>query len=378
MKNENEELFNEKLNIFKQKRLRPLYLIGEGNQKGNRKIQILYDEDNDKFSFLFKPTINDHYIFDIEVPRRYHNIMIQLFRIQYEKKYAITYKIDLEYIHVSFDESLIEGFKINPIKNRVIAIDMNPNYIGYSVVQWNSSGNYEVIDKGIFSLKDLNFPKRKKKNMTKHQRLAWRNYKKKLTRKKEHELKEISKHLISIAIHYKCETFAIENLKFKPGDKGLGSFFNLLCNQSWNRNDLIESIQKWCNIFNIHFIKVYPLWSSMVGNYVFRHDNHYPDPVLASIEIGRRGYEVNAQKLGRKEKIENIAFPMTEDFKNEHIKSMEEFNMTCLQSIEEGIRSLKKSGKMIRLSLEGFQIEFSRWKSQKNLVSFANQFKLIS
>ena len=370
LKNENEELFNEKLDIFKQKRLRPLYLIGENNQKGNRKVQIQYDNDN--FSFLFKPRLKDHYIFDIEVPRRYHNMIIQLFRIQSECSRAITYKIDSEYIHVSFDESAINGFKINPIKNRVIAIDMNPNYIGYSVVQWNSSSEYEVIDKGLFSLKDLNVPKKKKKNLTKHQRYAWKNYKKKLTKKKEHELKEIGRNLISKAIHFKCETFAIEDLKFKPGDKHQGSFFNKLCNQDWNINDLIESIQKWCNIFNIKFLKVKSAYSSVVENWIFRHDNHCPDPVLASIEIGRRGYETNIQKL-RKEYKKNIMFPITEDFKNEHIKSMEEFDVISLLSIENIIKSLKKSWKMIRLSLDQFEdLEFSRWKSQKSLVSFAN------
>ena len=306
LKESNKDLFNEKLDIFKQKRLRSLYLIGEGNQKGNRKAQIQYDEFSDNFSLLFKPTIKDHYIFDIEVPRSYHNMMIQLFRSQFEKKYAITYKIDPEYIHISFDEKLLKNFKINPIKNRVIAIDMNPNYIGYSIVQWRSSGSYKVIDKGLFSLKDLNvLPKKKKKNLTKHQRLAWKNFKKKLTKKKEHELKEIARNLISKAIHFRCETFAIEDLKFNPGDAKRGSFFNKLCNQDWNRNDLTESIQKWCNIFKIKLLKVKSAYSSVVGNWIFRHDNHYPDPVLASIEIGRRGYETNIQK-SRKEYKKNI------------------------------------------------------------------------
>jgi len=49
-----------------------------------------------------------------------------------------------------------------------------------------------------------------------------------------------------------------------------------------------RNLKKRCSIYNIEFIKINPAYSSFVGNMV---NNNYPDPVSASIEIGRRGYK---------------------------------------------------------------------------------------
>ena len=58
----------------------------------------------------------------------------------------ISYKLDLEYVYISFNEGKVFDKKIElkPKKNRVLAIDMNPNYIGWSVVDWLNERDFEV------------------------------------------------------------------------------------------------------------------------------------------------------------------------------------------------------------------------------------------
>ena len=53
-----------------------------------------------------------------------------------------------------------------------------------------------------------------------------------------------------------------------------------------------------------------------------------PDMVLASIEIGRRGYEFNSQYIDKtKDKKKNIVFPDISDFNDFYTKSLEEFSI---------------------------------------------------
>ena len=52
----------------------------------------------------------------------------------------------------------------------------------------------------------------------------------------------------------------------------------------------MNNLAKRCNIYNIKLLKVKSEYSSFIGNFLYRSLN-LPDMVLASIEIGRRGYE---------------------------------------------------------------------------------------
>ena len=60
---------------------------------------------------------------------------------------------------------------------------------------------------------------------------------------------------------------------------------------------------------HIHLIKAKPEYSSFIGNVLYRKEN-LPDPVLSSIEIGRRAYEFNLQYcLNSKAHKKNVVFP---------------------------------------------------------------------
>ena len=66
-----------------------------------------------------------------------------------QKKVTITYKLSSEYIWISYDEKLVSNIETPKIKSRVFAIDMNPNYVGWSIVDWKSSSNFKMLEKGF-------------------------------------------------------------------------------------------------------------------------------------------------------------------------------------------------------------------------------------
>ena len=81
-----------------------------------------------------------------------------------------------------------------------------------------------------------------------------------------------------------------------------------------------------------------------------------PDPVLASIEISRRGYEFISQNIKKiKEHKKNIVQPDMSKYNHLKAKSLEEFSLKDeFDSLTEIYYFLKKSKQTYRLSV-------SRW-----------------
>ena len=122
--------------------------------------------------------------------------------------------------------------------------------------------------------------------------------------------------------------------------------------------------------FEIKFIQVKPEYSSFIGNFLFRTLN-LPDPILASIEISRRGYEFYNQYIIKVKNIKkNIIQPKIDQFRNFFVKSLEEFN---LEDNWLDFKSLynffKKSKMMYRLSIDQFNLQFSSLFSYKSQLS---------
>ena len=137
---------------FQLQRLLPIYSIGEANQSGNRKFTIL-ENNQIKFSINRK----EKYIIQLsKLSNKYKKYIQQLEQLQWEDSVAITYKLDLNYIYITFDLDRLEEIKpINKIKNRILSIDLNPNYIGWVVCDWKNS-KPNIVGNGVFSLKSLN------------------------------------------------------------------------------------------------------------------------------------------------------------------------------------------------------------------------------
>ena len=339
---------------YQLKRLLPLYSVGEAPQKGNRKFQI-----EDENTIIFKLSRKEHITLNlVGVSKRYRDYLNQLITLQINKTIPITYKLDTKSVYISFDlNKLKNNLKVqDKIKDRIFSIDLNPNYIGYSVVDWKSDGTYKIVKTGSISLKALNDYDDSLKGKGYSSQSKERKY---ISNKRNHEVIQIAHRLSKLANHYGCEIFSLEDLNIKQGDKGKGRKFNKLCNNQWSRNLLVSQIKKMNCLYKIRTLEVQPQYSSFIGNLVYRV-HKLPDYVLASIEIGRRGYEFYHQYILKDKKMEkNIVFGNYEKDRNLYSLSMEEIGIReSFNSFLEMYSFVKNSKVRYRVSLD--EVDSSR------------------
>ena len=346
-------------------RFSPLFSMGEANQKANRKFKI----NQDLHTITFQITRHNHAILNIKgIYGKRERVFSKLYELQEKKQIPISYKIDRDYVYVTFDETKVSTYERrgNVVNGRVMAIDMNPNYIGWSIVDWKSSSEFNVVKSGVFSIKpinDLNERLQKDGTSSEDQRKIYVN------NKRTFEVYEVSKKLVDICLYYKCEMFSMEDISIPSSNGNKGKLYNRLVNNCWNRDKLVNNLTKRCNLFQIKLLKVKPEYSSFIGNFLFRSLG-LPDMVLASIEIGRRGYEFNEQYIEKKKEIKrNIIKPDLNDFRNLHEQSLEEFGLQDANNDLVGLyHKLKNTGTRYRVSLDDVHVEFSRCFSERSLI----------
>ena len=325
---------------FRLNKLRPLYSVGESSRKGNRKFLIITEN-----HIIFKPTKEEHFLLEINPSKNYQNYLIQLSQLAEEKKIPIDFKLNLDYVYISFDLNKLKSERIisEKIKDRYFAIDMNPNYVGYTVIDWIDGQNYKIIDKGAISLKDLNDFDNSLKGKGFTSDSKERKY---ISNKRNYEISDITHKLERIANHYECENFVMEDLSIPSKDNGKGKRFNRLCNNQWCRNRFCNIIKKLCKLDKIKILEVIPNYSSFIGNLVYRSEK-LPDFVLASIEISRRGYEFNHQYILKdKDKKKNIVQGNFNEDKVVYAQSLEELGISeQFSSFKELYDKVKKSVK---------------------------------
>ena len=356
---------------FKDNKLSPLYIIGRKNLPfGNQKFKLTED-----LNINFYPNRKTKIELQLNNYLNYKQILQQLYSLGLNKQICITYKLDQNYVYISFDESELKTYQNNQIQNRVLALDLNPNYIGWSIVDWKSENQFDIVKTGIYSIKGLNDKDFSLKGKGYSSESKERIY---LSNKRNYETLQIAKNIINKAIYYKCQIVSIEDLKINSDDKNKGKKFNKLVNNLWNRNALVNNLTKRCNIFNIKLIKVKPEYSSFIGNFLYRSLN-LPDMILASIELGRRAYEFYNQYISKtKEQKKNIIQPDIKLFNNLIIKSLEEFNIQRGQfkDLKELYYIFKKSKIMYRLSINQIDLQFSSLNSHNNsFIKVINDYK---
>ena len=350
---------------FKLKRLSPIYSIGEvvnKSVKGNRKFHIEQDLEN----IIFKPNKLTKINLQLIGLNKRKQILSKLYQKQERKEIKIAYKLDLEYIYIIFEETDIYNYETKFIKNRVLSLDLNPNYIGWSIVDWKSESEFDIVKSGVYSIKKLNDKDFNLKNKGYNSDSKERKY---ISDKRIFEAIQIIKNIINKSIYYKCQLISIEDLSIKSNDKELGKRFNKLVNNLWCRNTFVNNLTKRCNIHNIKLLKVKPEYSSFIGNFLYRTLN-LPDMVLASIEIGRRGYEFYNQYISKTKEIKkNIVRPNLSMFQKLYLKSLEEFKLQpTYKDLIELYYFFKKSKLKYRLSIDQFNLQFSRFTSRKSYI----------
>ena len=350
---------------FKQKRLSPIYSIGEvvnKSVKGNRKFHIEQDLEN----VTFKPNKSTKINLQFIGLNKRKQVLSKLYQKQERKEIKIAYKLDLEYIYIIFEETDIYNYETKFIKNRVLSLDLNPNYIGWSIVDWKSENEFDVIKSGVYSIKKLNDKDFNLKNKGYSSESKKRKF---LNNKRNFETIQIVKNIINKAIYYKCQLISIEDLNIKSKDLDKGKQFNKLSINLWCRNTFVNNLTKRCNIHNIKLLKVKPEYSSFIGNFLYRSLN-LPDMILASIEIGRRGYEFYNQYISKTKQIKkNIIRPNLSMFNKLYLKSLEEFKLQPIyKDLIELYYFFKKSKLKYRLSIDQFNLQFSRFTSDKSYI----------
>lgn len=341
---------------FQLKRLLPLYSVGESIQKGNRLFKIISEN-----SILFKPCRDVKINLKLNsIGNNYKKKLNQLIKLQEAKQIPISYKLDLEYIYIIFDNSKLKNNFYRTKKNRVVAVDMNPNYLGYSIVDWKNESEYDIIDKGVFDISLIN---EKENNLNCSSDDRKKLY---IKNKRDYETIKIAHRLFDLAKHYRCEIFSIEKLNIKTKDLDKGKKLNKLINNQWNRNKFINVLKKLVNSSSTTLIEVEPAYSSILGNLVYREER-LPDMILSSIEIGRRGIEFQNQYLLKiKECKKNIIQPDFDLVKERISKSLEELNIQSqFQNFQELYSILKKSKVKYRFLLENSIISRVFSKSYK-------------
>ena len=251
----------------KQKQI-PISIQGEMLQKGNR----MFDFNFDNQYLTFKISKDKH--IDIQLGNIHKKLQKELSKLNelcYDKKATVSIKLNNEYIWITYDEKLLE-MKFNCLKdNRVMGLDLNPNYIGLSVIEFDKETNFKVLYKQVFELKGLT-----DKNVSKD--------------KRQYELIKICYTINSLINYWKCKKLSIEDLNIKSGNKGQGKNFNRLCNNVWDRTLIVNKLTMLSNIYGYELVKVNPAYSSFIGNLVYGNEMT-PDMIAASIEIARRGYK---------------------------------------------------------------------------------------
>lgn len=262
---------------FKDARLRLLDIQGEVNYYGNRMFNLKIQDSN---RLVFKVNRSKH--IEIPLPKLRNNWLNALWKLEVlaeNKQLTYSVKLTSSHIYISFDYKQKE--EIVYLENRCLGIDMNPNFIGVSVLEFSGS-EYKVLDTKMYDIQALTVRSRKASSDLKS---------KYLHNKLQFETIEITKKILNICKAWNIKFVYLEELNFKNNsDNGKG--FNRLTKNKWLKNLFQEQLKKRLDIFGFKHFNINPMYTSVIGN--LQHE--YLDPINASIEIARRGQEVIINK----------------------------------------------------------------------------------
>lgn len=262
---------------FRESRLRAIYSYGEAKPKGNRLID--FDLPDGRLFYKPRKGINAELAF-CRPKKKLAKELEALQELIDQKKIPVTVALSGNEIRLSYDETLIHQEAYKGLKhNRILGIDMNPNYIGVSVIEFDKNDEFRTLYKEVFDLSQL----------TKKSGEASSNKKSKyLTNKLKHETIDIAHRISGLIDCWKCSKLAVEDLNFdsKFPSKGL----NHLCHNKWQRTLLVSKLKMLANIHKFELVEVNSAYSSIVGNFAYGNENT-PDMIAASIEIARRAHK---------------------------------------------------------------------------------------
>lgn len=331
------------------KNTQPVLFIGAANEKmGNRKIKL----DITNKQIIFKRTKKDHYNLKLITSNSRWKMLENLQSYFEFNSTPITYKLDNDYIYITFDESVLKEQDHQFIENRIAGLDLNPNYIAFTIRDFNDD---IIIHKGVYDLTKLNETHNKNK--------------------KDHEVVEIAKSISNLCKHFKVECVGLEKLDMVSKNHNKGRKLNRLINNSWNRKKFSQNLIKRLNIIGIKNQDIIPNYSSTVG--CLDHPKE-TDSVAAALEITRRCYLFFNRFIKKKKEFSDrdVMFP---DVDRKLIKErwnsiLSDYNPKNIgyKGIHEYLKSQKKLNEL-RFLFKDFPFTERGWssfslKSEKSLV----------
>ena len=254
---------------YKKQRNRGFFSEGEIGAKGNR----LFTIDLQNNSIIYKRSKNEHIelkIVETLSDKRKH-ILELIYLIMENKLSPVSFRLKNDNLYITYDEAVIEQYKrFKGLKqNRILGIDLNPNYIGLSILEFVED-EFTVIHKQEFDISELNDSNDKNKI--------------------KYELQQIDNSILKLCEHFKVSKLVVEDLKFKKSNKHWSKKYNKLCKNQFRYSQITSHLKTLCNTYGVEFIEINAAYTSIIGNFI-HGNNHTPDPIAASIEIARRGYK---------------------------------------------------------------------------------------
>ena len=85
------------------------------------------------------------------------NLLLKIQNLMVEKKLPITFILKKDKVHLSYDEKVVEKEKQfkGLFQNRILGIDLNPNYFGISILEFNHKDKFKILHKEVIDLNEL-------------------------------------------------------------------------------------------------------------------------------------------------------------------------------------------------------------------------------
>lgn len=327
---------------LKERKMFPITCEGsKADNKGNRKFKF------DFSTFTGTVMLNDgrHPFSCHPTSKANMRLLMALQERISRKECGMTCRISSTDFYLIFD---IDGFDTEkPYKSDksvTMAIDMNPNYIGMSIVD----GKYVVL------------------------RRAYDLSKIKGNDKRKYELTQVVLDLKRLCREYKVSAVGYEELVMPVSDKGKGRRYNKQVNNEWCRDYFVNSLRKHLALAGCKCYEIAPQYSSFIGCIMYPDET---DSVAASIELNRRLRKYISIFIDKTEPRGSVIYPEYSEERLNRWKE-EETPQSEFGGWVSAYQWMKKSKLSYRLLYPAFvkrsQAAVSRFKSWKSRVTFIN------
>ena len=331
---------------YKQSRNLGFFSEGEnGCAKGNRLFKINLQNN----SVIYKRCRNEHIILKIKekLSDKRKRILENLYLTMENKVSPVSFRVKDDNLYISYDESIVEQYKrFKGLKqNRILGVDLNPNYIGLSILEFNDSDKFKIIHKQVFDVSKLN------ENGS--------------TNKVKFEIQQIDNDILKLCKHYKVGKLVVEDLKFKKDNRFWSKKLNKLCKNKFRYSTIKQHLQTLCNVHGVEFIEINACYSSFIGNFCYG-SIEAADMIAASIEIARRAYKKFNKEWFYPPLIDGER--IKEVLGNQWKKELK----LAYNSWKTFFNQIKKLGLKYRFQLDGSKAVFSKnyYKKKVNLYCF--------